>query len=478
MWDDDKPLSSFGVRKNRGFSIHGAPEVSEGTIIRNYRFGNRIGQGGFGEVYRAENTTIKQAVAIKLYRVDDPNALRAFQRGANFLAQIRHPNIITIHDFFTLNGFALTVMELLDPDSTARRCVGEFQNSERIHKFLAIFFALLEAMRHCHQLQFRDLDGETKVGIYHGDIKPDNVFMHQDTLKLSDFMIPDLERFMAYRKWGECFPYYDTRMYGTEMYMSPEQFRGNVSEQTDIYNIGITCFELLTGFYPYESEDEFRRGRYQLPERFNPYCPKWLSEILVRCVKHDTNARYQHIAEIQSELLVHWTPDKQQRPGFAAQLERRKSSPNVHLSDGASEEAVCNRYQVGLSFAGEDRIIARQLADLLTHSGISVFFDEYEQVDLWGKDLYQHLAQVYQKRCRFCVILLSKDYASKLWTRHELQHAQARAFRENREYILPLRIDDTAIPGITETIGYIDLRNKHVEEVVQLIIEKLRKVLT
>lgn len=133
------------------------------------------------------------------------------------------------------------------------------------------------------------------------------------------------------------------------------------------------------------------------------------------------------------------------------------------------------QYDVALSFAGEDREHARKLAELLTSSGFSVFYDEYEKATLWGRNLYSHLSDVYQNKARYCLILISSNYARKLWTRREREAAQARAFRESREYILPLRLDDTALPGIEETVGYIDLRNTPHEEVSRLLSEKLRQ---
>ena len=130
-------------------------------------------------------------------------------------------------------------------------------------------------------------------------------------------------------------------------------------------------------------------------------------------------------------------------------------------------------YDVALSFSGEDRAEADELASLIKAEGVRVFYDNYEKAELWGADLYQHLASVYQDRSRFCVVILSAAYARKLWTRHELQNAQARAFRESQEYILPLRKDDTSIPGIAETIGYIDLRETSLGEVANLVLRKL-----
>src|SRR5437868_3081120 len=103
----------------------------------------------------------------------------------------------------------------------------------------------------------------------------------------------------------------------------------------------------------------------------------------------------------------------------------------------AQENQESFQFDIALSFAGEDRLIAEGLADLLIKNNIRVFYDLHTQAKLWGKDLYQHLQLVYRDKARYCIILVSQAYASKLWTRHELKQAQARAFRESREYILP-----------------------------------------
>jgi len=132
-------------------------------------------------------------------------------------------------------------------------------------------------------------------------------------------------------------------------------------------------------------------------------------------------------------------------------------------------------YDIALSFAGEDRKYAEAIAAILYKSQIKVFYDKYEQDTFWGKNLYQHLQKVYRDSAKFCVIIISSNYAKKLWTRHELEQAQARAFKENSEYILPLRIDNTEIPGLNETIGYIDLNEHSIKEVCSLLIKKIRK---
>lgn len=132
-------------------------------------------------------------------------------------------------------------------------------------------------------------------------------------------------------------------------------------------------------------------------------------------------------------------------------------------------------YDVVLSFAGEDRQYVEKVAKYLIDNGIKVFYDDYEKVDMWGKDLYVHLDDIYQNKGRHCVMFLSKNYANKLWTNHERESAQARAFEERNEYILPVKFDDTEIPGIKPTTGYIGVRDTDPEELGVMIIKKINK---
>ena len=132
-------------------------------------------------------------------------------------------------------------------------------------------------------------------------------------------------------------------------------------------------------------------------------------------------------------------------------------------------------YDVGLSFAGEQREYVEEVADHLRSCGVRVFYDHYEREALWGKDLYAHLSEIYQHMCHFCIIFISAEYADKVWTNLERQNAQARAFKEKQEYILPARFDDTEIPGLRDTIGYIDLNNTSPDELGDLVVGKLGK---
>jgi len=130
-------------------------------------------------------------------------------------------------------------------------------------------------------------------------------------------------------------------------------------------------------------------------------------------------------------------------------------------------------FEIALSFAGEDRKFAQRLAELLQRNGVSVFYDEFYRPELWGKDLYQHLQEIYRDKCRYCVVFVSETYLLKSWTKHELKQAQARAFEADREHILPIRLDDSVLPGLNATIGYVDLRTSSIEEIGAILLAKL-----
>lgn len=184
----------------------------------------------------------------------------------------------------------------------------------------------------------------------------------------------------------------------------------------------------------------------------------------------------EHRAQLKQlqESLASLTTEEWRRELVESRLGRDlvvlPSKPIVSSSGNIGRDY---QYQVALSFAGEDRFVARKFAKLLKDNDIRVFYDEYEQADLWGKDLYRHLTKVYKEYSEYCVIFVSENYSHKLWTQHELQQAQARAFLENREFILPIRLDNTEIPGIPETVSYLDINTVPLDQIAQLLMTKL-----
>jgi hypothetical protein len=133
------------------------------------------------------------------------------------------------------------------------------------------------------------------------------------------------------------------------------------------------------------------------------------------------------------------------------------------------------KYDVAFSFAGENRKYVEEAATILRNAGVEIFYDRFEEADLWGKDLAVHFDFVYRKSAKYCVPFISNFYKEKVWTRHEIRSAISRAIETNAEYILPARFDDTEIEGLRPTIGFIDLRNYKPEEFAKLILKKLNK---
>jgi hypothetical protein len=157
---------------------------------------------------------------------------------------------------------------------------------------------------------------------------------------------------------------------------------------------------------------------------------------------------------------------------------RPATAPQANEDTVTSDSDPAFQFDVALSFAGENREYVSNIANQLRARGIRVFYDQYEQATLWGKDLYEHLDDVYQREARYCVLFASEQYARKVWTTHERKSAQARALREKEEYILPVRFDNTEIPGLRPTIGYIDTRSVTSDELIDLIIQKVHRPFT
>ena len=147
-------------------------------------------------------------------------------------------------------------------------------------------------------------------------------------------------------------------------------------------------------------------------------------------------------------------------------------APSIRLSRMTEADIP---YDVAISYAGEDIHIAESLAGALKSASFKVFFDRFETSSLWGKDLYQHLHEIYSRQARFCIVLISRNYVAeqKKWTRHELKAAQERQLVTLGEYILPLRLDDASLPGLPQTIAYLDFRSSSVDDVVSALREKV-----
>lgn len=133
------------------------------------------------------------------------------------------------------------------------------------------------------------------------------------------------------------------------------------------------------------------------------------------------------------------------------------------------------KYNIALSFANEDREYVEKVAAILKENEVSVFYDKYEEVDLWGKDLGIHFEYIYQRASKYVILFISRNYAQKKWTNYEFRNALSRAIESRDEYILPAKLDDTKLEGLRDSIGFLDIKRMSPEQLASKIIEKLKR---
>jgi hypothetical protein len=197
----------------------------------------------------------------------------------------------------------------------------------------------------------------------------------------------------------------------------------------------------------------------------------------------DPNPLPHEAKQFEGRIAVHWTTPPPEGPTFEISWGLRKISDDINIEVQRINQIIFNsrragstpEYDVALSYASEDRDYVEEVAAALKQKGITFFYDrdENQAVDLWGKNLYQHLTEVYSKRARYTVVFISQHYAKKRWTSHEIESAQARAFIENREYVLPARFDDTEIPGLLPTVAYVALKDISPVRLAEMIARKV-----
>jgi hypothetical protein len=211
-----------------------------------------------------------------------------------------------------------------------------------------------------------------------------------------------------------------------------------------------------------ESELLYRRlGINEVPdEQFVRFLEACMNPVVARDPE-----RIEALATLFNKHLQH--------DEFVAKPAGKVSGRTIYKVVTLSGAEVGGAYEVVLSFAGEDREYVEKVAEILKYNDVSLFYDNYEEASLWGKNLTEHLHKVYSGSARYCVMFISKHYAEKVWPTHERRSAFEKAIESKEEYILPARFDDTEIPGLHKHIVYVDLRKKTPDELVSLIMQKL-----
>lgn len=175
----------------------------------------------------------------------------------------------------------------------------------------------------------------------------------------------------------------------------------------------------------------------------------------------------KYVSETLSEFNKYLAPDGY-RLEVASQISVRPIYKSVRSPDRG--EYI---YEVAFSYASEDREYVEAVAQYLKNNHVKVFYDKYEEVDTWGKDLSEYFHRIYGGSARYCVMFISENYAKKPWTTYERRIAFAKAIENRQDYILPARFDDTKIDGLISTICYLDLSKMTPEQLGENIIRKL-----
>jgi hypothetical protein len=191
-------------------------------------------------------------------------------------------------------------------------------------------------------------------------------------------------------------------------------------------------------------------------------------------IEREISARRQRLSEGQQKIDALGFKIKPKSPVSTVPVPEQPN-PSRSTSTNQKQTPADRIFDVALSFAGEDRTYVEEVAKLLKQANVSVFYDGFEEVDLWGKNLADHLAEVYSKKSRFVVMFVSHYYAAKVWPNYERQQAQARALKNRGEYVLPARFDDTEVPGLPDSVAYVDLRKLTPQELVNRILAKLNR---
>lgn len=261
-----------------------------------YKIQARIGHGGMAEVYEATDVINKRIVAIKLIREEimkDPINLRRFENEASIAASLSHPNIVGVYNHGTYEGRPYIANEFIRGQTLKE--VLDFRGALPIQECFQYMLQLTSALEYAH-----------KHNIVHRDIKPDNIFVMPDgTIKVGDFGIAQTTNI------DDSLTKNTEDIIGSVHYLAPEVIQGHMaSPQSDIYSMGVTFFEMLSGHTPFEKDSAVNvavahvREKFPSIKKYCPLCPKEIEKIIFKATKKNKKDRYESSKAFYDDLLL------------------------------------------------------------------------------------------------------------------------------------------------------------------------------
>ena len=415
-----------------------------GQTVSHYRILSKIGGGGMGVVYEAQDLRLGRRVALKFLPEEHARkgaALERFQQEARACSSLNHPNICTVHDVGDFEDRHFIVMELLEGETLKHRINQKQMTGDEIMR---------------QGIQIADaLDCAHSQGIIHRDVKPANIFLTgRGQVKVLDFGLAKLTPVKRHAAAAGENPPDSTNentqadltgsheFVGTVSYMSPEQARGQeLDHRTDLFSFGVVLYEMATGTQPFRGETsavifEALLNRVPVsPVRLNPQLPAELERIINKALEKDRNLRYQSAVEMRTDF---------QRALMQPEVAAETTVPADTVAAKVGEVALLYKRNVQ-----PDEQILNLLEGELRKNGYRVFVDRHLQVGMeWAREIEQRVSNAYA-----VIVLLSEAAVTSEMLAYEVQVAHEAAQKAGKPRILPVRISfDAPLPSALAAI--------------------------